>query len=91
MFGRLSRSLRCVSTVSPRRREAAPRSEPIARARCKLADEYPESVHVAEIGLGTATDREIWEYAGERDDVIVSEDSDFRQLALLFGPPHVGS
>ncbi len=57
----------------------------------RLADEYPESVHVAEIGLGTATDREIWEYAGERDDVIVSEDSDFRQLALLFGPPHVGS
>jgi predicted nuclease of predicted toxin-antitoxin system len=53
----------------------------------RLADEYLESVHVAEIGLDTATDREIWEYAGERDYVIVSKDSDFRQLALLFGPP----
>ena len=43
----------------------------------KLTDEYPESVHVAEIGLDPATDREIWEYAGERDYVIVSKDSDF--------------
>ena len=32
----------------------------------RLSDEYPESVHVAEIGLDTAADREIWEYAGER-------------------------
>ena len=53
----------------------------------RLADEYPESLHVAEIGLDTATDREIWEYAGQRGYVIVSKDSDFRQLALLFGPP----
>ena len=53
----------------------------------QLADEYPESVHVAGIGLDTATDREIWEYAGQRGYVIVSKDSDFRQLALLFGPP----
>ncbi len=53
----------------------------------RLADEYPGSLHVAEIGLDTATDRDIWEYAGERGYVIVSKDSDFRQLALLFGPP----
>lgn len=53
----------------------------------RLADEYPESVHVAEIGENTSTDREIWEYARERGYIIVSKDSDFRQLALLFGPP----
>ena len=53
----------------------------------RLADEYPESVHVAGVGLDTATDREIWEYAGQRGYVIVSKDSDFRQLALLLGPP----
>jgi predicted nuclease of predicted toxin-antitoxin system len=53
----------------------------------RLAGEYPESVHVAEIGLDTATDREIWEYAGEHGYVVVSKDSDFRQLALLYGPP----
>jgi len=53
----------------------------------RLSNEYPESVHVAEIGMDTATDREIWQYAGERGYVIVSKDSDFRQLALLYGPP----
>ena len=53
----------------------------------RLADEYPESLHVAEIGLDTATDREIWEYAAQRGYVIVSKDTDFRQLALVFGPP----
>ena len=39
------------------------------------------------LGLDTATDREIWEYAREDDYVIVSKDSDFRQLAFLHGPP----
>ena len=53
----------------------------------RLADEYPESVHVAGVGLDAATDREIWEYAGQTGYVIVSKDSDFRQLSLLFGPP----
>lgn len=49
--------------------------------------EYPESRHVTEVGLDTATDAEIWLYAGEHDFVIVSKDSDFRQLAFLHGPP----
>ena len=53
----------------------------------RLSGTCPESVHVAEIGLDSATDREIWEYTGEHGYAIVSKDSDFRQLALLFGPP----
>jgi len=53
----------------------------------RLSNEYPESVHVAEVDLDTAADRDIWEYAGEQGYAIVSKDSDFRQLALLFGPP----
>ena len=52
-----------------------------------LAAEYPGSYHVAEVGLDTATDRAIWEYAHDHDFVIVSKDSDFRQLAFLLGPP----
>lgn len=52
-----------------------------------LAVEFHDSVHVTDIGLDTASDREIWDYAGEHDLVIVSKDSDFRQLAFLFGPP----
>jgi predicted nuclease of predicted toxin-antitoxin system len=52
-----------------------------------LSIDYPESSHVTEVGLGTATDAEIWTYAGEHGFVIVSKDSDFRQLAFLHGPP----
>jgi predicted nuclease of predicted toxin-antitoxin system len=53
----------------------------------QLHREYPGSQHVSEIGLDTATDREIWEHARGHDFVIVSKDSDFRQLAFLYGPP----
>ena len=52
-----------------------------------LTVEYPGSRHVAELGLDTATDRAIWDYAGEHGFMIVSKDSDFRQLAFLLGPP----
>ena len=53
----------------------------------RLSNEYPGSGHVTEVGLDIASDRAIWEYAGERDYVIVSKDTDFRQLAFLYGPP----
>jgi predicted nuclease of predicted toxin-antitoxin system len=52
-----------------------------------LAIEYPDSRHVTDVGLDTATDAEIWAWAGEHDYMIVSKDSDFRQLAFLHGPP----
>lgn len=52
-----------------------------------LRDVFPESQHVTALGLDTATDREIWDYAGEHGYVIASKDSDFRQLAFLHGPP----
>lgn len=52
-----------------------------------LSDEYPDSQHVVVVGLDTATDDEIWAFAGEHGFMIVSKDSDFRQLAFLNGPP----
>jgi predicted nuclease of predicted toxin-antitoxin system len=42
---------------------------------------------VADEGLDAASDRSIWEWAGERGFVVVSKDTDFRQLAFLYGPP----
>lgn len=57
------------------------------RLLAMLRDAYPDSVHVVDVELDTATDREIWEYAGEHDLIVVSKDSDFRQLAFLYGPP----
>ena len=53
----------------------------------QLRDVFPESEHVTELGLDAATDQEIWSYAGEHGHVIVSKNSDFRQLAFLHGPP----
>lgn len=52
-----------------------------------LRDVFPESEHVTALGLGHATDREIWEHAREEGRVVVSRDSDFRQLAFLYGAP----
>jgi predicted nuclease of predicted toxin-antitoxin system len=52
-----------------------------------LGSLYPDSAHVRALGLATATDRDIWTYAAEKGYIIVSKDSDFRQLAFLLGPP----
>lgn len=57
------------------------------RLVAELAPILPDSAHVGALGLDTATDREIWAYAGEHGYLIVSKDSDFRQLAFLLGPP----
>ena len=48
---------------------------------------FPDSQHVTAPSLDTATDREISDYAREHECVIVSKDSEFRQLAFLHGPP----
>jgi predicted nuclease of predicted toxin-antitoxin system len=52
-----------------------------------LADIYPESVHVREVGLRGADDSTIWQYAEARGYAIVSKDSDFQQRSLLHGAP----
>jgi len=52
-----------------------------------LADLYPNSAHVREVGLRDASDVQIWEYAKQNGFVIVSKDSDFQQRSLLHGHP----
>lgn len=52
-----------------------------------LADAYPESMHVAAVGLDRADDADIWRYAAAHDFVVVSKDDDFRQRALAVGAP----
>ena len=52
-----------------------------------LADIFPHSEHVARIGLGAAPDREVWEYAREHNYTLVSKDSDFHELSLMYGSP----
>ena len=52
-----------------------------------LADVFPGSIHVQDVGLSTAEDSEVWDYAKAYDFVVVSKDSDFQQRSLLQGVP----
>ncbi len=55
-----------------------------------LGDLFPNSEHVREIGLHTADDGILWEYAKANGLMIVSKDSDFHQRSFLYGyPPKV--
>ncbi len=55
-----------------------------------LADLFPDSIHVRDVGLKTAADPLVWEYAKTNDLMIVSKDSDFHQRSFLYGfPPKV--
>jgi predicted nuclease of predicted toxin-antitoxin system len=53
----------------------------------RLADIYPESIQVREVGLRDADDLAIWQYAKAHGYAIVSKDSDFQQRSLLHGAP----
>ena len=46
----------------------------------RLDDIYPNSVHVADVGLDRALDREVWVYAREQDLAVVTKDADFGAL-----------
>jgi predicted nuclease of predicted toxin-antitoxin system len=60
------------------------------RLVASLADLYPDSVHVRDVGLERADDETVWRYAGTHGYLLISKDADFRQLSLLYGfPPKV--
>lgn len=53
----------------------------------RLADVFPESVAVSQVGLERADDMDIWRYAEEHDLIVVAKDSDLLDIAVLSGPP----
>lgn len=53
----------------------------------RISETFPDSSHVGLLGLGDATDDEVWRYALDHDFIIVSKDEDFHQMALVSGPP----
>lgn len=56
----------------------------------RLADLFPDSTHVREVGLKEAEDLAVWEYAKQRGFMIVSKDADFHQRSFVVGfPPKV--
>ncbi len=53
----------------------------------QLADEFPDSHQVRLLGLDAAEDRTLWEHAKANGFTLVTQDSDFANMAALFGPP----
>jgi len=53
----------------------------------RLADLYPGSAHVRDVGLAASDDEPVWRHAAAGGFVIVTKDDDFRQRSFLHGPP----
>ncbi len=48
---------------------------------------FPGSLHVTDVGLESADDEVVWEYARDNDFTLMTKDSDFQHLSARFGPP----
>ena len=53
----------------------------------RLQDLFPNSDQARLLGMAEATDRDIWQHAAANDFIIVTQDSDFADMAALLGPP----
>lgn len=52
-----------------------------------IAEYFPGTVHINQIGLTDASDLQIREYATENKYTIMTYDDDFIKYNLLYGPP----
>ena len=52
-----------------------------------LADLFPDSSQVRLLGLAEAHDRAVWQHAKMNAFVLVTQDSDFADMAALYGHP----
>ncbi len=52
-----------------------------------LGHVYPGSTHVRTVGLASADDATVWEYARANGFTIVTKDAEFHQRSFLFGAP----
>jgi predicted nuclease of predicted toxin-antitoxin system len=53
----------------------------------RLAEVFPRSSHLRDVGLKGASDQHIWEFAAAHGYAILTKDDDFRSLSLLKGAP----
>jgi predicted nuclease of predicted toxin-antitoxin system len=53
----------------------------------RLADLCHDATHASLVGLGRATDLEVWEYAAANGYANVTKDSDFSDISVLRGAP----
>jgi predicted nuclease of predicted toxin-antitoxin system len=52
-----------------------------------LADVFPDSTHVRDVGMKATDDPIVWDYARDNDCMIVSKDADMHDLSLVWGNP----
>jgi predicted nuclease of predicted toxin-antitoxin system len=57
------------------------------RLAALLADAFPGTAHVRDVGLSGADDDAVWEHARAHGMAVASKDSDFHDRARLHGPP----
>jgi antitoxin ParD1/3/4 len=57
------------------------------RCRNERFCNHPGCRHVREARLSNADDADVWNYAAANSLIVVSKDQDFRQRAMLLGPP----
>lgn len=56
----------------------------------RLGDLFPGSTHVRDVGLQSANDPAVWDFAVSESYTIVSKDADLHDRSILFGfPPKV--
>ncbi|MEM9273825.1 MAG: DUF5615 family PIN-like protein [Cyanobacteria bacterium P01_F01_bin.143] len=56
----------------------------------RLADLYPNSNHLYNLGLDTKEDFAVWQYALDNNFIVVTKDADFSELISVRGfPPKV--
>lgn len=53
----------------------------------RLRDCFPDTGHVSALGLATASDLAVWNYARDEGFTIVTKDADFNDAAILRGVP----
>jgi len=57
------------------------------RLTARLLPLFPGCIHVRDVGLKQADDREIWRWAKDHDCTVVTTDSDFVAMVIRIGPP----
>jgi predicted nuclease of predicted toxin-antitoxin system len=57
------------------------------RLVASLADVFPDVAHVRTLGLGGASDAEVWNAAARADRLLVTKDDDFITMSVLRGAP----
>jgi predicted nuclease of predicted toxin-antitoxin system len=55
-----------------------------------LGDIYPGSLHVQNVNLDKADDRDVWDFARIENLIIMTKDVDFSERSIIFGfPPKI--